>query len=50
MTGNRQSCFHYIDLHSANGTQLEHKRIADHCKTIFKEQFPIIAEAMWQEE
>ena len=50
MTGTLRSWLHYIDLRSANGTQLEHKRIADQCKTIFKEQFPVIAEAMWQEE
>ena len=50
MTGTLRSWLHYIDLRSANGTQLEHKRIAEQCKTIFQEQFPIIAEAMWKEE
>ena len=47
MTGTLRSWLHYIDLRSSNGTQLEHKQIADQCKTIFKEQFPEIAEAMW---
>lgn len=47
MNGTLRSWLHYIDLRTANGTQLEHKEIADQCKKIFEEQFPIIAEAMW---
>lgn len=49
MTGPLKSWMHYIDLRTGNGTQLEHKEIAEQCKTIFKEQFPIISEAMWGE-
>jgi len=49
MNGTLRSWIHYIDLRTANGTQKEHKQIAEQCKTIFTEQFPIIAEAMWNE-
>ena len=46
MSGSLRSWMHYIDLRSANGTQKEHMEIAEMCKGIFKEQFPIIAEAL----
>ena len=46
MSGSLRSWMHYIDLRSANGTQLEHMQIANECKQVFKEQFPVIAEAM----
>lgn len=45
MTGNLRNWIHYIDLRTANGTQLEHAEIAKEIKTIFVEQFPAIAEA-----
>ena len=45
MTGSVRSWIHYIDLRSANGTQKEHMDIANECKKIFIEQFPIVAEA-----
>ena len=45
MTGSVRSWIHYIDLRSANGTQKEHMDIAEECKLIFCEQFPIVAEA-----
>lgn len=47
MTGPLKSWIHYIDLRTGNGTQLEHKEIAQDCKKIFTQQFPIIAEAVW---
>ena len=50
MNGTLRSWLHYIDLRTANGTQLEHKEIAEQCKTIFKQQFPIISEAMWEQD
>ena len=37
---------HYIDLRSANGTQKEHMDLANACKAIFVEQFPVIAQAL----
>jgi len=45
MTGSVRSWIHYIDLRCANGTQKEHMDIAEACKKIFIEQFPIVAEA-----
>jgi len=46
MSGSCRSWIHYINLRSANGTQLEHMRIANDCKKIFVEQFPTVAEAL----
>jgi len=46
MSGSVRSWVHYIDLRSANGTQKEHMDLANDCKTIFTEQFPIIAQAL----
>ena len=46
MTGTIRSWIHYIDLRSAHGTQKEHMQIAESCRDIFIEQFPIIAEAL----
>tara|TARA_Y100001978_G_scaffold169533_1_gene158480 strand:+ start:79 stop:711 length:633 start_codon:yes stop_codon:yes gene_type:complete len=46
MTGSCRSWIHYILLRSANGTQEEHKQIALNCKTIFKENFPIVSQAL----
>ena len=46
MTGSVRSWIHYIDLRSAHGTQKEHMDIANACKQIFAEQFPICAEAL----
>tara|TARA_B100000941_G_scaffold290451_1_gene272500 strand:- start:810 stop:1439 length:630 start_codon:yes stop_codon:yes gene_type:complete len=46
MTGSVRSWIHYIDLRSAHGTQKEHMEIADSCKDIFKEQFPVVSEAL----
>lgn len=46
MTGSVRSWIHYIELRSANGTQKEHMDIANACKDIFVDQFPICAEAL----
>jgi thymidylate synthase (FAD) len=46
MSGSLRSWMHYIDLRSAHGTQKEHMDIANSCKEIFKEQFPVISEAL----
>ena len=46
MTGSIRSWIHYIDLRSAHGTQKEHMDIAEECRSIFKEEFPIISEAL----
>ena len=46
MTGSLRSWIHYIDLRSSNGTQKEHMDIANECKRLFTEQFPIIGGAL----
>lgn len=46
MSGNIRSWIHYIELRSANGTQLEHQEIALLIKEIFCKQFPTIAKAL----
>lgn len=46
MTGSCRSWIHYIDLRSSNGTQKEHMEVAEQAKTIFKEVFPTVSEAM----
>ena len=51
MSGSIRSWIHYIDLRSGHGTQKEHMLIANQCKDIFVEQFPIIGEALgWKNE
>ena len=47
MNGTLRSWLHYTDLRSANGTQLEHKQVADHCKSLIQQQFPTVYTAMW---
>ena len=46
MSGSVRSWIHYIDLRSAQGTQAEHKEIAEKCKCIFVDEFPTIASAL----
>ena len=46
MTGSVRSWVHYIELRSGHGTQKEHMDIANACKDVFKEQFPIVSEAL----
>ena len=49
MSGSVRSWIHYIDLRSNHGTQKEHKVIAEECREIFKEQLPVVSEALgWQ--
>jgi len=47
MVSNLRDWIHFINLRTGNGTQQEHKEIAEQCKAIFQQQFPIISEAMW---
>ena len=46
MSGSVRSWIHYIDLRSAHGTQKEHMVIAEQCREIFKEQLPVVSEAL----
>jgi thymidylate synthase (FAD) len=46
MSGSVRSWIHYIELRSSNGTQKEHRLIAEEIKGIFSEQFPTVSEAL----
>ena len=46
MNGSLRSWIHYCDLRTANGTQHEHKVIADQCKDLICQQFPLIADGV----
>ena len=50
MSGNMRSWLHYCDLRMANGTQWEHKQIAESAYKIFREHCPTICNAMWPSE
>lgn len=41
MNGTLRSWIHYIDLRSANGTQLEHQLIAQECARVIAQVFPM---------
>ena len=46
MNGTLRSWIHYLNLRCGNGTQLEHKEIADKIKQLFIQEFPNISEAL----
>ena len=46
MNGTLRSWIHYCDLRCDNGTQLEHKLIADQCKELIFRCFPVVYEAL----
>ena len=50
MNGTIRSFLHYCDLRCGNGTQYEHKLIADQVKAILNKQLPGIYSAMWRSE
>ena len=49
MNGTLRSWLHYCDLRCANGTQKEHKLIADQVKGLIGVEFPQVYSAMWSE-
>lgn len=50
MAGTARSFLHYIELRTGNGTQLEHKLIAEEIKAIFCKEFPATSTAMnWKQ-
>ena len=49
MNGTLRSWIHYCQLRCANGTQKEHKMIADQIKEEIRWQFPLIYEAVWED-
>ena len=49
MTGSCRSWIHYINLRTGHGTQKEHMNIAQECKNIFLQVYPVVASALnWQ--
>jgi thymidylate synthase (FAD) len=46
MNGTLRSWIHYILLRTKEGSQLEHKQIAEDIREVFNLQFPIISEAI----
>lgn len=44
MNGTLRSWIHYIQLRSAHGTQKEHIQVANTCKEVIREIFPLIKE------
>lgn len=42
MNGTLRSWMHYVELRCGNGTQKEHREIAEECKKILVEQFPFL--------
>ena len=46
MTGSCRSWIHYINLRTGNGTQKEHMDIAQECKQIFSQEYPIVSSAL----
>ena len=46
MTGSCRSWDQYIDLRSAHGTQKEHMEVVESVRSIFKEQFPTVSQAL----
>jgi len=47
MNGSLRSWIHYLELRTDKATQLEHRVIAEEIKQIFQEQFPIIANVIF---
>ena len=46
MTGSCRSWIHYINLRTGHGTQKEHMDIAQECKNIFIQEYPIVSSAL----
>lgn len=46
MMGSLRSWIHYVDLRSGPETQLEHRLIAEECKSLISKHFPNVALAM----
>ncbi len=50
MSGTIRSWLHYVDLRSANGTQLEHQKIALDVLSILQRELPTVAASMWSND
>jgi len=50
MTGSCRSWIHYINLRTGHGTQKEHMDIAEECKNIFSQEYPVVSNALnWRD-
>jgi len=47
MNGSLRSWIHYLELRTDKATQLEHRVIAEEIKQIFQEEFPVIANVIF---
>jgi thymidylate synthase (FAD) len=47
MSGSIRSWIHYLNVRCDNGTQIEHVEIAKKIKEIFKQELPIIYDAVF---
>jgi thymidylate synthase (FAD) len=50
MNGTVRSWLHYCDLRTGNGTQKEHRLIAEGVREILYSQIPNVCEAMWSDD
>jgi thymidylate synthase (FAD) len=50
MNGSIRSWLHYCDLRTGNGTQLEHKEIAQEVAGLLLHHLPNVCQAMWGED
>ena len=46
MNGTLRSWIHYCDLRCSNGTQKEHRDIADECRLLIDQCFPLVSQAL----
>ncbi len=46
MNGTLRSWIHYCDLRCGNGTQKEHRDIADACRLLIEQCFPLVSQAL----
>ena len=46
MNGTLRSWIHYCDLRCSNGTQKEHRDIADACRLLIEQCFPLVSQAL----
>lgn len=49
MNGTLRSWMHYVELRTGNGTQKEHREVAEECKKILMQEFPFL-DAYWKED
>lgn len=50
VAGNLRSWIHYIQLRSGNGTQKEHREIAEKCRLILTNEIPELEEILWHKK